>query len=141
VLWMLAYRIEVLRLSRDIGEQTREAMESRQREHLLREQLRTIQRQLGEADEKSTEIAELTEAIDRATMPPEVEEQAKRELRRLERMPEGAAEYSMIRTYIDWLVELPWSVSTAEPIDIAEARRVLDEDHYGLEKIKRRILE
>jgi ATP-dependent Lon protease len=141
VLWMLAYRIEVLRLSRDIGQQTREAMESRQREHLLREQLRTIQRQLGETDERSAEIAELAEAIDRAKMPPEVEEQAKRELRRLERMPEGAAEYSMIRTYIDWLVELPWSVSTGEPIDIAEARRVLDEDHYGLEKIKRRILE
>ena len=141
ILWLLAYRIEVLRLSRDIGQQTREAMESRQREHLLREQLRTIQQELGEADEKSVEIAELTEAITNAKMPQEVEDQARKELRRLERLPEAAGEYSMIRTYIDWLVELPWSVTSAEPIDIAQARKVLDEDHFGLEKVKRRILE
>ncbi|WP_119459372.1 endopeptidase La [Rhodospirillaceae bacterium SYSU D60014] len=141
ILWLLAYRLEVLRLSRDIGQQTREAMESRQREHLLREQLRTIQQQLGEADEKSAEIAELTEAIANAKMPQEVDDQARKELRRLERLPEGAAEYSMIRTYIDWLVDLPWSATSAEPVDIAHARKILDEDHFGLEKIKQRILE
>src|SRR3546814_4326132 len=119
---MLAYRIEVLRLSRDIGEQTRESMEARQREYLLREQLRTIQKELGEADDKSTEVAELAKAIDDAGMPAEVAEQAKKEPRRLERMPEAAAEYSMTRTYLDWLIELPWSALSEEPIEIARAR-------------------
>ncbi|HEX2116306.1 MAG TPA: endopeptidase La [Alphaproteobacteria bacterium] len=141
VLWLLAYRIEVLRLSRDIGQQTQEAMGARQREYLLREQLRAIQKELGEADEKSGEIAELAKAIDDAKMPEEVEQQARKELARLERMPEAAAEYSMIRAYIDWLVALPWSKSSEDAIDIKRARDVLDEDHYGLERIKRRILE
>ncbi|HEY0526081.1 MAG TPA: endopeptidase La [Stellaceae bacterium] len=141
VLWMLAYRIEVLRLSRDIGQQTRATMENRQREFMLREQLRTIQKELGEDDEGSTELADLRKAIDEARMPEEVETQAKRELRRLERMPEGAAEHGMVRTYLEWLTELPWSKLDPERIDIPEARRILDEDHYGLEKIKKRILE
>ena len=141
VLWMLAYRIEVLRLSRDIGQQTRATMENRQREFMLREQLRTIQKELGEDDEGSTELADLRKAIDDAKMPEEVETQAKRELRRLERMPEGAAEHGMVRTYLEWLTELPWSRLDPERIDIAEARKILDEDHYGLEKIKKRILE
>ena len=141
VLWLLSYRIEVLRLSRDIGQQTQQTMETRQREHLLREQLRTIQKELGEGDDRSAEIEELSKKIAEAKMPEEVEEQARRELKRLERMPEGAGEYSMIRTYLDWLIELPWSKLSEEAIDIDRARRVLDEDHYGLEKIKRRILE
>ena len=141
VLWLLAYRIEVLRLSRDIGQQTRDAMEARQREYLLREQLKAIQKELGETDDKSAEIADLSKAIADAKMPQEVEQQARKELSRLERMPEVAAEYSMIRTYLDWLIALPWSVLSEEDIDIAEARHILDEDHYGLEKIKRRILE
>jgi ATP-dependent Lon protease len=138
---LLAHRIEVLRLSRQIGQQTKETMEGRQREFLLREQLRTIQKELGESDGKSEEVAELTRRIAEAKMPPEVEAQAKKELVRLERMPEGAAEYSMVRTYLDWLVELPWSVMTEREIDIAEARRVLDEDHFDIAKVKRRILE
>ena len=138
---LLAHRIEVLRLSREISEQTKEKMDERQREYLLREQLNTIQRQLGEADEKSAEIAELGKAIAEAHMPEEAEQQARKELRRLERMPEAAAEYGMVRTYLDWLIELPWATQTSEPIDIAHARQVLDEDHYGLEKVKRRILE
>jgi ATP-dependent Lon protease len=100
-----------------------------------------IQRQLGEGDGKGAEIAELTDAIAKAGMPKEVEEQARKELRRLERMPEAAAEYGMVRTYLDWLIELPWKLPEEKPIDIAEARRILDEDHYGLEKIKRRIVE
>ncbi len=141
VLWMLSYRIEVLRLSRDIGQQTQQTMEGRQREFLLREQLRSIQKELGEADEKTLEVADLEQKIAAAGMPEEVETQAKRELRRLERMPEGAAEYGMVRTYLEWLTELPWSKERSGAIDIAEARRVLDEDHYGLAKVKRRILE
>jgi ATP-dependent Lon protease len=139
---MLAHRIEVLRLSQEIGRQTKSALNERQREVLLREQMAAIQRQLGEGEEgKAAEITELSEAIAKAHMPPDVEEQARKELRRLERMPEAAAEYGMVRTYLDWLIELPWDIPEEAPIDIAEARRILDEDHYGLEKIKRRIVE
>ncbi len=138
---LLGHRIEVLRLSRQISQQTKETMEGRQREFLLREQLKTIQKELGEEDAKSDELAELKKRIAEAKMPPEVESQAKKELARLERMPEGAAEYGMARTYLDWLIDLPWSVTTERTIDIAEARRVLDEDHFGLAKVKRRILE
>jgi ATP-dependent Lon protease len=138
---LLGHRIEVLRLSRQISQQTKETMEGRQREFLLREQLKTIQKELGEEDAKSEEISELKRRIEEARMPSEVEAQAKKELARLERMPEGAAEYSMARNYLDWLVELPWSVTTQREIDIAEARRVLEADHFGLAKIKRRILE
>jgi len=138
---MMSYRLEVLRLSQQISQQTREKMEGKQREFLLREQLKTIQKELGESDGRGEEVAELEKRIADAKMPPEVEQQAKRELTRLERLPEGAAEYSMMRNYLDWLVELPWSVTTERSIDINEARRILDEDHFGLAKIKRRILE
>ncbi len=139
---MLAYRIEVLRLSRQISEQTKGKIDDRQREFLLREQIKTIQKELGEGeDAKAQEIAELAKKITEAKMPPEVEEHAKRELARLERMPEAAGEYSMARTYLEWLTELPWSVESGKAIDIAEARRILDADHYGLSKVKRRILE
>jgi ATP-dependent Lon protease len=141
ILWLLAYRIEVLRLSRDIGKQTRATMEGRQREYMLREQLKAIQKELGEGDEKGAEIAELEKALAEAKLPEEVDKHARKELKRLERMPEGAAESGMVRTYLEWLAELPWSAESAHEIDIAEARRVLDEDHFGLEKIKRRILE
>ena len=136
---LLAQRIEVLRLSQEIGRQTKAAIDERQREVLLREQLATIRRQLGEEDK--VEIAGLDDAIAKAHMPKEVEEHARKELRRLERMPEASAEHGMIRTYLDWLTELPWSLSEEAPIDIAEARRILDADHYGLDKIKRRIIE
>jgi ATP-dependent Lon protease len=139
---LLGYRIEVLRLSQEIGRQTKAVLDERQREVLLREQMAAIQRQLGEGEQgKAQEMAELSEAIAKAQMPKEVEDQARKELRRLERMPEAAAEYGMVRTYIDWLVELPWQLPEEQPIDIAEARRILDEDHYGLDKIKRRIVE
>jgi ATP-dependent Lon protease len=138
---LLAERIEVLKLSQEIGQQTRASLDKRQREILLREQMAAIQKELGEFEGKADEVAELGEAIGKAEMPKEVEEQARRELRRLERMPEAAAEYGMIRTYLDWLIELPWKLPPAEPIDLTEARRILDEDHYGLDKIKRRIVE
>jgi ATP-dependent Lon protease len=139
---LLAHRIEVLRLSQEIGRETKASIDARNREVLLREQMAAIQRQLGEADEgKSAEIAELEKAISNAKMPKEVEDQARKELRRLQRMPEAAGEYGMVRTYLDWLVELPWALPEEAPIDIAAARRILDEDHFGLEKIKRRIIE
>jgi ATP-dependent Lon protease len=101
----------------------------------------TIQRQLGEGDGKAQEVAELNETIAKAQMPPEAESQARKEVRRYERMPEAAAEAGMVRSYLDWLIELPWGLPPEKTIDIPEARRILDEDHYGLEKIKRRIIE
>ena len=141
VLALLAQRIEVLKLSKQIGEQTQQSLSSQQREHILREQLRHIQKELGEGDDKSVELGELREAIDQAGMSRDAEEQAKKELKRLERMPDASPEYGMIRSYLDWLIGLPWSKLDPDTIDIAEARRILDEDHYGLAKIKRRILE
>ena len=137
----LAERLEVLRLSNEIGQKTKAAFDERQREAILREQMATIQRQLGEGDGKGQEVAELTEAIAKAQMPAEAENQARKELRRYERMPEAAAESGMVRSYLDWLVELPWALPPEKPIDIAEARRILDEDHFGLERIKSRIVE
>jgi ATP-dependent Lon protease len=138
---LLGQRIEVLRLSQEIGQRTRAALDERQREVLLREQLAAIRRELGEGEEGKAEIAELSEAIATAQMPKDVEDQARKELRRLERMPEASAEHGMVRSYLDWLIELPWALPEEPPIDIAEARRILDEDHYGLDKIKRRIVE
>ncbi|HET8918415.1 MAG TPA: endopeptidase La [Xanthobacteraceae bacterium] len=139
---LLAHRIEVLRLSQEIGRQTKAALDERQREVLLREQMAAIQRQLGEGEEgKAAEMAELDKAISNAGMPKEIEDQARKELRRLQRMPEAAGEYGMVRTYLDWLIELPWKLPDEKPIDIGDARRILDEDHYDLEKIKRRIIE
>ncbi len=142
ILELLAHRLEVLKVSRDIEEKTRESIGDANRKHLLREQKRAIEKELGEGDEDSgADIAELAKAIADAKMPEEVDKQARKELKRLERMPEAAAEYSMVRSYLEWLVELPWASEPEPAIDIAEARRILDEDHYGLEKIKRRILE
>ena len=139
---LLAHRIEVLRLSQEIARQTKAKLDERQREVLLREQMAAIQQQLGEGEEgKAAEMAELDKAISNAGMPKEVEDQARKELRRLQRMPEAAGEYGMVRTYLDWLIELPWKLPEEKPIDIAEARHILDEDHYDLEKIKRRIIE
>jgi ATP-dependent Lon protease len=138
---LLARRIEVLKVSREIDERTRESISDTNRKHLLREQMRTIQKELGEGDEGGAEIAELEKAITDARMPEDVDKVARKELKRLERMPEAAGEYSMVRTYLEWLIELPWSIDPEPPIDIAQARRILDEDHFGLDKIKRRILE
>ena len=139
---LLSHRIEVLRLSQEIGRQTKAALDERQREVLLREQMAAIQRQLGEGEEgKAAEMAELDKAIANAKMPKEIEDAARKELRRLQRMPEAAGEYGMVRTYLDWLIELPWALPEEKPIDIKDARRILDEDHYDLDKIKRRIVE
>jgi ATP-dependent Lon protease len=139
---LLAHRIEVLKLSQEIGRQTKASLDERQREVLLREQMAAIQKQLGEGDEgKAAEMAELDKAIANAGMPKEVEDQARKELRRLQRMPDAAGEYGMVRSYLDWLIELPWALPEEKPIDIKEARRILDEDHYDLDKIKKRIVE
>jgi ATP-dependent Lon protease len=141
LLEILAERLEVLRLQQEISSKTTTTLSERQREHLLREQLQTIQQELGEADSKATELAELRDLVEQAGMPMEVREQADKELRRLERMHEASMEYSIIRGYLDWLIELPWREPAPPQIDIAAARSILDEDHYGLDRVKRRILE
>jgi ATP-dependent Lon protease len=140
VIELLTHRIEVLKLSREIGEQTQGKLDERQREYVLREQLKTIKKELGE-DDTQNELDDLRKAIADAKMPEEVEKQATKELHRLENMPDSSLEHSMVRTYLDWLVALPWSKVDEESIDIAKAREILDADHYGLEKVKRRILE
>jgi len=137
----LAHRIEVMRLTVTIAEQTMASLDKRQRDSLLREQLATIQRELGEDDGRTREVAELEQAIDAAKMPDEADKQARKELRRLQRMQEASAEYSIVRSYLDWLIELPWALPTPAPIDLAEARKILDEAHCGLEKMKARIIE
>jgi len=141
VLELLGARVGVLRISKEIGEKTKKEFDERQREHVLREQMRQIQKELGEGEEGAAEIEELKKKIDDAGMPEETHKHAVKELKRLERMGEGSAEGSMLRTYLEWLSELPWKIGEVKAIDISEARKVLDEDHFGLEKIKRRILE
>ena len=141
MLTLVNRRIEVLKVSRQIDERTREAFDERQKEAVLRERLRQIQKELGESASSGAELEDLKTAIKDAAMPAEAEEQALRELARLERMSDGAAEYSMTRTYLDWLIAMPWSKTDAEQLDIEKARAILDEDHYGLEKVNRRILE
>ena len=141
VLTLLGRRIEVLKVSRQIDERTREAFDERQKEAVLRERLRQIQKELGDTDTSSAEIEDLKKSVKDAGMPAEVAEQAEREIKRLERMPDGAAEYSMTRNYLDWLLAMPWSKVDPETVDIEQARTILDQDHYGLEKVKRRILE
>ncbi|HEX2331941.1 MAG TPA: endopeptidase La [Burkholderiales bacterium] len=141
VLEHLSERVGVLRISKEIGEKTKKEFDERQREHVLREQMRQIQKELGEGGDHAAELEELNKAIDEAGMPEEVHKHAVKELKRLQRMGEGSAEGSMLRTYLEWLAELPWKISETKEINISEARKVLDEDHYGLDKIKRRILE
>ncbi|MFZ2311837.1 MAG: endopeptidase La, partial [Methylobacter sp.] len=141
ILELLNYRIEVLKLSNKINEQTQETMGQQQREFVLREQMKAIQKELGEEGGIAAEIEEIGNAISAAKMPEEVEKQARKELGRLQHMSDASGEYSMIRTYLDWLTELPWSVASTGVIDIAKAREILNEDHYGLDKIKQRILE
>lgn len=138
---ILAREIEVLEIGQKIQNEARSEIEKVQREYFLREQLKAIQKELGEADEQQQEVEEFRQKIETAKMPEEAEKQARRELDRLARLPTAAAEYGVIRTYLDWLVSLPWSITTEDNLDIAHARQVLDQDHYGLEDIKERILE
>lgn len=138
---ILAKELEVLELGRKIQNDAQGEMEKMQREYFLREQLKAIQRELGEEDEQAVEVNEFRKKIDESGMPEEAEKEARRELDRLAKLPTASAEYGVIRTYLDWLTTLPWKVSSADNLDIVHARKVLDEDHYGLEDIKDRILE
>ena len=137
----LAKEVEVLELRSKIQNQVQEEVGKSQREYFLREQLRAIQRELGEGDDNQREIEELRKKMEEAGLPEEAKKEAERELGRLSRMSPAAAEYTVARTYLDWLVTLPWNVLTTERIDIVRAKEVLDTDHYDLEKIKERILE
>jgi ATP-dependent Lon protease len=138
----LSKRLEVLRLSHEIDERTKENMGERQREFILREKLKSIQKELGEGEsEHSAELAEIRKLIAEAQMPEEAEKQACKELKRLEHMSDASAEYSMTRAYLDWLVELPWKDLGPDTIDMKEARRILDADHFGLDQVKKRIIE
>ncbi len=138
---LLNKELEVLELGHKIQSEAQSEMEKMQREYFLREQLKAIQRELGEGDEQAVEIEEFRQKIEKANMPEEAEREARRELDRLARLPTAAAEYGVIRTYLDWMVSLPWNIRTEDNLDIAHARAVLDEDHYGLEDVKERILE
>ncbi len=137
----LTHELEILELGKKIQTSAQEEMGKMQREYLLREQLKAIQRELGEESEEQATVNELRDKIDEAKMPEEALKEANRELSRLEKLPTVSPEYSIIRTYLELLVSLPWNKSTGEQIDVPHARQILDQDHYGLEKIKDRILE
>jgi ATP-dependent Lon protease len=138
---ILAREVEVIRLGSKIQSEVQSGIDKGQREYLLREQMRAIQQELGEEDPDQAEVAELRERLAEKGLPENAAKAAERELSRLERLPAAAAEYGVIRTYLEWLVDLPWSDSTEDNLDISHARKVLDEDHYDLEKVKDRILE
>jgi ATP-dependent Lon protease len=141
VLGFLAKRVEVMRLSKEIGDKTRKEFDERQREHVLREQMRQIQKELGDDEDSAAETEDLKKAIEAAGFPEDVLKQVKKEFKRLSRMGEQSGESSMLRTWLEWMTELPWKLSVPKEINIPEARAILDEDHFGLEKVKRRILE
>ena len=138
---ILGREIELLELGHKIQSQVQTELNKNQREYYLRQQLKAIQKELGEGDARSSEIEELEKKIEEAKMPPEAQKAADKELDRLKMIPPESAEHTVVRTYLDWLVGVPWSVATEDNLDIANARKVLDEDHYDLNKIKERILE
>ena len=138
---ILGKEIELLNVQAKILSQAKEEMSKSQREYFLREQMKAIRTELGEGDERSEEVEDLKKRIKKAKMPKDVEKEANKQLERLDMMHPDAIESTMVRTYIEWLVELPWSVSTKDNIDIKKARGILDEDHYDLDKVKERILE
>jgi ATP-dependent Lon protease len=137
----LTHEIEVLEVGQRIQNEARSEIEGMQRDYFLREQLKAIQRELGESDEITVEVEDLRKKIDEAKMPEEADKQARRELDRLSRLNTASAEYGVIRSYLDWLIALPWSKLTPDNLDIKHARKVLDQDHFGLEDVKDRILE
>jgi ATP-dependent Lon protease len=138
---ILSRELEVFELGTKIQSQVQSELEKGQREFFLRQQLKAIQEELGETDDQQAELAELRERIAAAELPEEIEKAASRELSRLEKLPAAAAEYGVIRTYLDWILSVPWSATTEDDLDLERARRVLDEDHFDLEKVKERILE
>jgi ATP-dependent Lon protease len=141
IVTLLSHELEVLELGKKIQGEAQSEMGKVQREYFLREQLKAIQKELGEADEQQMEVEEFRKKIDESGMPEEALKEAKRELDRLAKLPTAAAEYGVIRTYLDWMTSLPWSKATPDNLDVANARVVLDEDHYDLKDIKERILE
>jgi ATP-dependent Lon protease len=141
LLTLLNKEVEVLELGRKIQTEAQSEMEKVQRDYFLREQMKAIQRELGEGDEQTVEIETLRKQLAEAGMPDEAKREATRELERLAKLPTQAAEYGVIRTYLDWLISLPWNKLTEDNFDVPHARVVLDEDHYDLEKVKERILE
>ncbi len=138
---LITKELEVLELGKKIQSQAQGELEKTQREYILREQLKQIKKELGEEDEQAVEAKDYEKKIADAHMSEEAEKEARRELDRMKTMPPAAAEYSVIKTYLDWLVDLPWSKSTEDNLDIARARQILDEDHYDLKEIKERLLE
>ncbi|MGH3018602.1 MAG: endopeptidase La, partial [Gaiellaceae bacterium] len=138
---ILSRELEVFELGTKIQSQVQSEMDKSQREFVLRQQLKAIQEELGEGDEQQAEIAELRSQVEEANLPEEADRQARRELDRLAKLPPAAAEYGVIRTYLEWVLSLPWNATTEDDLDLRRARRILDEDHYDLEKIKERILE
>ncbi|TMI77067.1 MAG: endopeptidase La [Bacillati bacterium ANGP1] len=138
---ILTREVNILELERKIQNRVRKQMEKSQREYFLKEQMKAIQQELGESDERQSEVAEYKKKIEAANLPEHVKEKALEELNRLEKMPPMVAEAVVVRTYLDWLLAVPWSVRTEDRLDITEARRILDEDHYGLEKAKDRVVE
>src|SRR5215470_5333068 len=138
---LMAKEIEVLEIQNDINTQARGEMDKSQREFYLRQQMKAIQQELGEGNELQEEIEQYRTKIKKAKMPKDVADEAERQVSRLERMHPDAAETATLRNYLDWMVSLPWSKSTKDNLDLKKAQRILDEDHYGLEKIKERILE
>jgi ATP-dependent Lon protease len=138
---ILSREVEVFELGSKIQSQVQSEMEKGQREYFLRQQLKAIQQELGEADPEQAEIAELRERLDELTVPAEVQKATERELGRLEKLPPAAAEYGVIRTYLEWILTLPWETFTEDNLDLTHAREVLDADHYDLDKVKDRIIE
>ncbi|WP_233269475.1 endopeptidase La [Alteribacillus sp. YIM 98480] len=141
ILEILNNEKEVLGLEQKIGQRVKKSMEKTQKEYYLREQMKAIQKELGDKEGKTGEVEELREKIEEATMPENVEEKAYKELDRYEKMPSTSAESSVIRNYIEWLTQLPWTEETTDRLDINNAQEILDEDHYGLDKVKERVLE
>ena len=135
------HQVEILELGDKIQTQVKGDMDQRQKEYYLRQQLKAIQEELGEQDETSVEVEEYRTKIEEKDLPEEAKKEAERELKRLSRMHPSASEYTVVSTYLDWITTLPWNESTPDALDIKKARKVLDEDHYGLEKAKRRIIE
>ena len=137
----LMHEVQVLELRNKINTEARTEMSKEQRDYLLRQQMRAIQQELGEKEGEKAEAQQLRERLDKAGLPEEILKEAKRELDRLEKLPPGAPDYNVIRTYLDYVLELPWTKGTEDSLDIAKARQVLDEDHFGLKDVKERILE
>lgn len=137
----LANQLEVLELSHKIQGQVKQSVEKSQREYFLQEQLKAIQTELGQDDKRTEDVKELKEKIKKAKMPPKVEDEAMRELDRLAKLSPMSPDYGVIRTYLEWVCELPWSISTTDLLDIRKAQKILEKDHYGLDKVKKRILE